>query len=642
MKYILITLIFSLNLYASNLEENVAKKLRSVYSSLRRGKPTYINLEKLRKDAIKSDIFNHYKRDLYLLHQIRSLGYLKKTHCKIVHNTKNSVHSRFRRELYKYCHAHKVFRLTTLNNFKLQSIETSIEYLLENNPRYLSKTLNALKRYTTNYQTISEFLTILSKDQDLNEYLINHYASNKNTKTKNKSIEHYKNIKKLYQEFKETLENESRKAIVTSSTNLMRYFKVNIATLAKTNAGKYVIYSATHLQRKGILGHSLSVLRQVYELVEKDNLKSEAKFRILWTSISQNNYKAALKDIENYQIIEDFNKQSSKIKFWTAYVLKNTDEASIANHLFDQLIKSDPLSYYSILSKREYANYDLSVYKDDDQLFRHIDINEKNFSQNFLTDVSESKVWSKISHHYFASKLLKNLARTEAYKVIVNKDLLNDFNKQDLNKVLAVSMLNEFKKTDDFLSSFRLLNSYLSRHIVKLNEFDLRYIFPKKYYSIIKKYAGPVDPLFVLSLIRQESAFDKDIVSHANARGLMQLLPSTARSMERIRNSRELFKPDTNIRLGTKYLNKLMKQFDGNLIYTLSAYNAGPTRTKSWIKNVFDKEDPLKLIEDIPYKETRMYVKLIYRNIYFYQFLYEKRRKPQSLEKSFIVSQNIK
>ena len=59
MKYILITLIFSLNLYASNLEENVAKKLRSVYSSLRRGKPTYINLEKLRKDAIKSDIFNH-------------------------------------------------------------------------------------------------------------------------------------------------------------------------------------------------------------------------------------------------------------------------------------------------------------------------------------------------------------------------------------------------------------------------------------------------------------------------------------------------------------------------------------------------------------------------------------------------------
>ena len=85
-----------------------------------------------------------------------------------------------------------------------------------------------------------------------------------------------------------------------------------------------------------------------------------------------------------------------------------------------------------------------------------------------------------------------------------------------------------------------------------------------------------------------------------------------------------------------------MRKFDGNLIYTLSAYNAGPTKTASWIKNVFVESDPLKLIEEIPYKETRMYVKLIYRNMYFYQFLYEKRRKPQSLEKSFLISQNTK
>ena len=642
MKFVLIALIFSFNLYASTLEVSVAKKLKSVYSSLRKGKPTYINLKKLRKDAIKSDTFDHYKRDLYLLNKIRSLGYLKRTHCKIVHESKNIVHTRFRKELYKYCHGHKLFRLTTINKFKINSVDTSIDYLLEHNPRYLSRILDALKRYKSNYLAISEFLTIRSKDHDLNEYLINHYASNKNTKSKNKSIEHYKNIKKLYREFKKTLENGSRKTIHLSSTNLLQYFKDNTPTLTKTNAGKFIIYSATHLQRKGMISQSRNVLKEVYQLVVKDNLKSEAKFRILWTSISQNNYKEALKDIENYQLIESFNTQSSKIKFWTAYVLKHSDESSIANHLFDQLIKSDPLSYYSILSKREYANYDLSVYKDDDQLFRHIDINEKNFSKEFVSDVHESKIWSNISHHYFANKILKQIAKTQAFNVIINKDLLNDFNKQDLNKVLAVSMLNEFKKVDDFLSSFRLLNSYLARHIVKLNEFDLRYIFPKKYYNIIKKYSGAVDPLFVLSLIRQESAFDKDIVSHANARGLMQLLPSTARSLERIRNSRELFKPDTNIRLGTKYLNKLMKQFDGNLIYTLSAYNAGPTKTKSWIKNVFDKEDPLKLIEEIPYKETRMYVKLIYRNIYFYQFLYEKRRKPQSLEKSFIVSQNIK
>ena len=85
-----------------------------------------------------------------------------------------------------------------------------------------------------------------------------------------------------------------------------------------------------------------------------------------------------------------------------------------------------------------------------------------------------------------------------------------------------------------------------------------------------------------------------------------------------------------------------MNKFDGNLIYTLSAYNAGPTKTRSWIRDIFDETDPLKLIEEIPYKETRMYVKLIYRNLYFYQFLYQKRRTPQSLEKSFILTKNVK
>ena len=641
MKKFILTYILCSFAFSSSFENEIATNTKNLYRSLRRG---YVNESKVNytyKLIKKSDVFSHYTQDFALLKKTASISFLKETTCKIDSDIKNRVHNSIRKSVVNYCHSIKIAKLAKRKKFKLDAIKNSISHLNKFNPSLLNRTLNRIKKYSKNYLTISRHLTFLSANIELSEYLLDHYDTSESETNNRSKPSAYRELRKLYYDFKPAIKEQPLKGI-SKAKELMDFYEKNKATFENNDAGKYLIYAGTIIQRAGFKNESLKYYEKAYALISKKNLKDEAKFKILWNHIKYDKFKESLKTVEKYKIIENFSQQSSKVKFWTAYLLKKSGEDSISSHLFDQIIKADPLSYYSILSKREYANYDLSVYSDKDQIFSHIEVSEKNFSQNFLDNIEEAKVWANLTYHPFASRLLSEIAKTNAKDVIINKHVLKDFDDNDLNKVLAVSMLNEFKKETDFLSSFRLLNSYLSNHIMKINEFDLKYIFPQRYLNIISKYSGEVDPLFILSLIRQESAFDHDIVSHANARGLMQLLPQTARALGKIKSNNDLFKPEINIKLGSKYLNELMNKFDGNLIYTLSAYNAGPTKTRSWIRDIFDETDPLKLIEEIPYKETRMYVKLIYRNLYFYQFLYQKRRTPQSLEKSFILTKNVK
>jgi soluble lytic murein transglycosylase len=115
-------------------------------------------------------------------------------------------------------------------------------------------------------------------------------------------------------------------------------------------------------------------------------------------------------------------------------------------------------------------------------------------------------------------------------------------------------------------------------------------------------------------LIRQESSFDSNAVSRAGARGLMQLMPSTARSLSRSLRRRyrrsALHDPATNLELGTLYLRRMLDRFDGRVERALAAYNAGPHRVVRWTArngNVAAEE----FIERIPFTETRAYVKIV-------------------------------
>ena len=133
-----------------------------------------------------------------------------------------------------------------------------------------------------------------------------------------------------------------------------------------------------------------------------------------------------------------------------------------------------------------------------------------------------------------------------------------------------------------------------------------------------------VDPMLTAGLIRQESAFEPEARSSANAMGLMQLLPKTARLVAtgaKVRYSRaQLFDPDYNIHLGTIYFAGLRKGF-GNVESALAAYNAGEDRVTSWTAGQAYRELP-EFVDSIPFTETREYVEIVTRNADIYRQLY--------------------
>jgi len=151
--------------------------------------------------------------------------------------------------------------------------------------------------------------------------------------------------------------------------------------------------------------------------------------------------------------------------------------------------------------------------------------------------------------------------------------------------------------------------------------------FPLREWETIQQaaQANGLDPFIVAGLIRQESVFDVNARSRANALGLMQLLPSTGRLVANKKGvgpitADQLYNPKLNIILGTSYLADMRRQF-GRDEYAFAAYNAGPGRVVKWLKTLPTEELDV-WIDAIPITETRLYVQGVLRNAAHYRRLY--------------------
>jgi soluble lytic murein transglycosylase len=144
-------------------------------------------------------------------------------------------------------------------------------------------------------------------------------------------------------------------------------------------------------------------------------------------------------------------------------------------------------------------------------------------------------------------------------------------------------------------------------------------------------YRPPVttpEPAFIHAITRQESNFDTEAVSGANARGLMQLLPSTATLVARrlgtqVSVAQLTQSPETNMRLGAAYLEQMLERYAGALPLAAAAYNAGPGRVDQWLGTYGDPRggdvDMLDWMEQIPFTETRNYVQRVIENVMVYR-----------------------
>jgi peptidoglycan lytic transglycosylase len=163
-----------------------------------------------------------------------------------------------------------------------------------------------------------------------------------------------------------------------------------------------------------------------------------------------------------------------------------------------------------------------------------------------------------------------------------------------------------------------------ARHVQDMPASVAHVLYPLPFFSSVSTAASRdhVDPMIVAGVMRQESSFLPDAVSHAGAVGLMQVLPKTAPHLSKRLNLRysraKLFDPDYNVQLGTLYLADLIAQF--GVEGALAAYNAGEDRSKLW-KSEHNYDDVAEFVESIPFTETRDYVQIVMRNAQIYRIL---------------------
>ncbi len=211
----------------------------------------------------------------------------------------------------------------------------------------------------------------------------------------------------------------------------------------------------------------------------------------------------------------------------------------------------------------------------------------------------------------------------------------------------------------DFLAAVKSYQNLSKAYRVTLPKGMERILFPRSFVPLIDHYAKKlgVDPHYVNAIIRQESVFNPKAQSPVGARGLMQMMPGTARMEARglephyvdadksslvsgaLADEKNLSDPETNVMLGVHHVSRLLQKYK-HPVFVLTSYNANPRATERWLGSI-DSTDLILFIERIPYKETRSYVKLVMRNYFYYKRWYEGPQSNMALMEALLPTRLI-
>jgi len=556
----------------------------------------------------------------------------------------DAVEKQWKKSLQTFCRyqlLEKILKRKKLGSYR-NLFESSLPYYLRGES--LRKFKSFLKQISKNEKVRDSIFSLVSKtiieedlplkegviiQLDIGKELTNYIQ--KNGLNKSKKVRHFLN------EFKFLVD-----AMVENPDDfkngddhpVLNFYKYNQKYLPRPKVSKSLLrIGLGHLREKSFeKSNKIFNMAQVITVGED---KKEAIFSLLWPFIIKKDFEGGATFIRKNRMLENFIHLPPKIQFWISYCLHHNKEVILSKGLYKKIIRDFPVNYYAILSLKYLKKIISGV--DGKMLFKPLSIDSlrnKLSSQMFNEELTQILkrliVWLDAGQLDFYQAELDNLLNHKA------------FSQNGLYKSsLVFNLIGLLNHKEEYLQAFKLAFWSLENNHLKFGTPTLRALFPFAYINSIKSIDDSIDPLIILSLIRQESAFDPWARSSAGARGLMQLMPNTANHVARKRiKKRRLHGATLNLELGINYLKRLLDKYDGNLIYTLAAYNAGESRVRRWKGKYFTSDDPLIMVESIPFKETRKYIKLIYRNIFFYRYLTNDPEISLSIKDSFNISFN--
>lgn len=430
--------------------------------------------------------------------------------------------------------------------------------------------------------------------------------------------------------------------------------------------------------RKGFLQYELSnyedsynTMMTVQKTFASHPYQGDVLWYLGWTAYLQKKYDLALTHFEeiysyakrNKYIRSRDNYSKERIGYWMAQSYRGLNNFDKAAELFQEVIAGERLDYYSFLAsaylqevlpkgKKSKVNERLLSSLSVPWLQESLRTNAssestKNYvlrndfnpdTDSYLTQQQEKELSEVFSHDKYQTNLkrFKFLIKLGFYEDA--KWELYSLERKSKSKVQKKQLVKLYRQIDDLPRASRIMTlSFERERQNKVTEdggddpFELwAQTYPRPHQEFVTdssdKFKVPQN--LVYSIMRAESFYSKTAMSGVGARGLLQLMPFTASQVSGLLGQEEgirpeqLFEPGTNIQLGVRYLNRLLKTFSGDKILAIAAYNAGPHRAEWWVSQ-FGTLRQDEFIEHILFMETRKYVKKVLKFNWIYDLLYD-------------------
>ena len=310
--------------------------------------------------------------------------------------------------------------------------------------------------------------------------------------------------------------------------------------------------------------------------------------------------------------------------YWRARSLESNRKIDDAKNLYRQIAASNPSDYYACRAREH-----LLALADSTVQFVYDTISDYARTRQWLDSVSpapDKSVSAADSILARSGAALALAGRTDKADLLLSQ--LSQKYPRNLLLHFDCSLLYQF--CGDPTRSFsigRKIGWRIPQDIrqrIPLNVYEILYPFPYQSHILQGTVRFGIDPFLVCSVMRQESVFNPQATSPVGAIGLMQIMPYTGKDIAKFLGvsfeTDSLYAPSVSIAFGAAYLKELLKQFNGNMLLAIAAYNGGPPNAKRWYGK--GKDDPEDLfIENIGFAETREYVKKVLANYWVYQKL---------------------
>ena len=340
--------------------------------------------------------------------------------------------------------------------------------------------------------------------------------------------------------------------------------------------------------------------RELYTKFPKASRADDARFRAAILDLARGNAKRAAPAFDSLVTLFPSSNERTAAKYWAARAWETAGDKKKARTLWEGIIADQPASYYSVVSARRL----------------------------------KTKPWqpAQAADSFATVPSLKAALQRIALLEELGMDTEADFELEALqegaktSKEVALATANAFRAHGEGTKAIGIALRLIEQGERDASVYRLAYPLIDREELERNARANKLDPALVAGLIRQESSFNPRAVSVANARGLMQVLPSVGAEIARslrypVWSPSLLFDADVNLQLGSSHLAAATRQYD-DIVKVLAAYNAGNSRVERWSRKPSASKDAELFAEQIPFVETRDYVRIVQRTAEMYRLLY--------------------